>query len=333
MTDNILFNIFVLSLMCSGIALLIIVIRKLFGKKSGAWWRSIIWLIMLIRLCVPVLIQSPIGVMNNFTFTDSVYEARESEDSFAAARQTQTAVSPVRQLAVNKNESDYALTENDIPTRGKIDWLRMANYLYAAGFVISAGLLSARIFVLNKRISKLKICRDKNILSVFHQIKKQMGIKRKISLLIETDDDAPALSGMLFPNVIIPESAMNITNVSELEYIFIHELTHYKRCDVAKLWLLELTICIHWFNPILHLLKRTIVQDFELACDERVLSSISNSEYAKYGNVLVNFSTRKKSKNPVVVTTNFVGRNGKNLRERLVMIKMFNKKKIIRLLN
>lgn len=71
MISQILYNFITISIMCSGVALLILVVRKLIGKNSGAWWRSIIWLMLLIRLCIPVTIQSPIGIMNHVIDTDS----------------------------------------------------------------------------------------------------------------------------------------------------------------------------------------------------------------------------------------------------------------------
>lgn len=329
MIPGIFYNIAIISFMCSGVALFTLFIRKIIGKSTGAWWRSIVWVLLLIRLCVPVTIQSPIGVMDRIVGTENVYQVNEIESQNSVTTDTDIPAAPLAQLPVQEAQESNIVTENAAEQAKGFDWAELAGYIYAAGVAVFALLFVIRVALLSAKMSKLKICRDKSIISLFDEIKKQMGIKRKIVILIEPDADTPALSGMFFPNIIIPESVLSSTNVSELEYIFIHELMHYKRRDIAKLWLLEITMCIHWFNPVLHLIKPTIVQDFELACDERVLSFINNTEYAGYGNVLVHFSTKKKSHNPLVATSNFAGKKGQNLRERLEMIKRFNKRKII----
>ena len=327
MISDALHNIITISLMCSGVALFTLFVRKIIGKSSGAWWRSIIWVLLLIRLCVPVSVQSPIGVMDRIV---SIERANEIQTETAKpATDIHTPLASIEQIPVQQAPESHIVTENAAAEANGLDWAELAGYAYIATVAVFALLFLIRVALLSRKMAGLKICRDKRILDLFDDIKKQMGIKRKIVILIEPDADTPALSGMFFPSIIIPESVLSSTNVSELEYILIHELMHYKRRDIAKLWLLEITMCIHWFNPVLHLIKPTIVQDFELACDERVLTFINNSEYAGYGNVLVHFSTKKKSRNPLVATSNFAGKKGQNLKERLEMIKIFNKKKII----
>lgn len=55
-------DIFKISAMCSGVILILMFVRKIVGKKTGAWWRSIVWLLLLIRLCVPISINSSLSI-------------------------------------------------------------------------------------------------------------------------------------------------------------------------------------------------------------------------------------------------------------------------------
>ena len=41
----------------------------------------------------------------------------------------------------------------------------------------------------------------------------------------------------------------------DFQYIVLHELTHYKRRDIFYKWLVQVAVCLHWFNPLVHLIR------------------------------------------------------------------------------
>ena len=312
-------NILAVSLTSSGIALLILLIRKLFGKETGAWWRSIIWVLLLVRLCIPMVIDSPIGVLN---------ESAQISDY--------TQVSPIPNANANNSTTtdlDSPILAADTPQSTtpspKIDWIKIAFYIYLSGAMIFLLRFIAKLTILNMRVNKMPSCTAPQVNALFEDTKNAMGIKRKIWLVTSKTNKVPAMCGLFSPCVVIPENLTNTQNKNQLEYIFIHELTHYKQKDIFKLWLTEIAVSIHWFNPILHLIKNVIVQDIEIACDEKVLNVIGKNNYAEYGSTLVCFSTKHKNNFPMVTTTNFAGKRGNNLKERLIMIKKYNRKKTL----
>ncbi|MBS5910090.1 MAG: hypothetical protein KID09_05430 [Paenibacillus macerans] len=36
-----------------------------------------------------------------------------------------------------------------------------------------------------------------------------------------------------------------------MKYIFLHELVHHKRKDIAVNWAMTVLLIMHWFNPVL----------------------------------------------------------------------------------
>ena len=52
-------------------------------------------------------------------------------------------------------------------------------------------------------------------------------------------------------------------------------------------WLVQLTICLHWFNPCIHMMGKEINRLCELSCDERVISSLPENMRNFYGDMLL----------------------------------------------
>lgn len=47
----------------------------------------------------------------------------------------------------------------------------------------------------------------------------------------------------------------------------VYELTHFKHGDMFYKWLVQLTVCLHWFNPLVYFICRDIGRLCEFACD------------------------------------------------------------------
>ena len=62
----------------------------------------------------------------------------------------------------------------------------------------------------------------------------------------------------------------------DFRYIILHELMHYKRRDMFYKWLVQITVCLHWFNPLVHLMSREITKACEFSCDEAVLAKMGS---------------------------------------------------------
>ena len=74
----------------------------------------------------------------------------------------------------------------------------------------------------------------------------------------------------------------------------LHELTHYKRHDIAFKALVLWVCALHWFNPAVWLMRRAVERDLELACDDAALRVLPEDERAAYGNTVLQAATGKK---------------------------------------
>ena len=149
--------------------------------------------------------------------------------------------------------------------------------------------------------------------TVLQKVKAAMGIKRSITVCTNSFIKAPLLTGLVRPTMVLPAQVYSNT---ELEYIFMHELTHYRRGDLFYKWLVEITLCLHWFNPMVYWIRKQVSRHCELSCDEAVISRFDSHRRKSYGNVLLDAagSDIESKRNRLALSLN---EDGKLLAERL----------------
>jgi beta-lactamase regulating signal transducer with metallopeptidase domain len=163
------------------------------------------------------------------------------------------------------------------------------------GYVGMAWLLIVILLIVKKVISYIAYTRfirangeeinDAAIKRLFRQILSEMKIEKPVALYSYKGVNSPMLMGIFKPCIVLPE-AMPHTK-ENLRYVFIHELTHYKKRDFLYKWLIQIISCIHFFNPLVHLIKKEINKIGEFSCDESVIKHLDKQEKNAYGSALL----------------------------------------------
>ena len=124
--------------------------------------------------------------------------------------------------------------------------------------------------------------------------------------------ETPMLFGILRPAIILP--VREYTDY-EMQAILVHELTHLRRKDVLVKWLALVAMALHWFNPLVWLVRREIDCACELSCDEAVIQGLDGQGRRHYGNTLINVAAHPKT--PRAITSATMSEDKKNLKVRL----------------
>ena len=122
----------------------------------------------------------------------------------------------------------------------------------------------------------------------------------------------PMLLGVFRPAIILPNQDYS---ASQLKAILAHELVHLRRKDTLVKWLTLAAAALHWFNPMIWLVRREIDRACELSCDEAVIGSLDASGKKNYGNTLIFVAANPKAPRSVISAT--MCEEKKNLKERL----------------
>lgn len=147
--------------------------------------------------------------------------------------------------------------------------------------------------------------------------------KRKIRILISDKISTPLTYGFIKPRIILPK-LMDFNNESQLNFILTHELVHIKRFDALWKFILAITLCFHWFNPLIWAMYVLSSRDLEIACDEKVIKMYGKNKKTDYAMSLIEMAEKKCGFNPIY--SNF-SRNATE--ERIISIMKFRKASVI----
>ena len=324
---NAVFKIFLSMSFSGGLLILSLLLGKRFLKnKISRQWQYYIWIAVVLRLLLPF---GP-----EVSLLGKTYQA-------VGQAVTQTAFSPQQQPPVNTLEgtpAPAAILEPDIETANSPEEDGEAVRLFrdiGALLINHAGLiwLAAALGLLIRRITiyqgfiryiraGLTPVSDTEILDRLSIAAEQAGVKKPVELCVNPLIASPLLIGFFRPCIILPNADIPEKN---FQYIVLHEMTHYKRRDMFYKWLVQTAVCLHWFNPLVHLMSREITKACEFSCDEAVLVKAGYGGAQDYGKTLLDamVAVGQYRENPGAVT---LSENKQLLKERLGAIMNFKQK-------
>ena len=278
-----------LSLSLSGSLLILVLLlcRPLFKNKVSKSWQYYIWLVVIIRMLLPFAPEtSPIG---------SLFQTIDN-----ATIQIDTADSPEQDIVSSVQSANTMATENDavsqqeelstdITSLTKRIFAGLMRNLWLAWLVVALILMIRKITIYQDFIKYIKAghmeISNTALLDRLAIIGKQSGVKKPVELYTNSLISSPILIGFFRPCIVLPTADLLD---ADFQYTILHELTHYKRRDMFYKWLIQFTICLHWFNPLVYVMVREVGRMCELACDEAVIKTLDAKGRQDYGNTLIN---------------------------------------------
>lgn len=141
------------------------------------------------------------------------------------------------------------------------------------------------------------------------------GMRRMVRLCRSAAVDTPLLAGVFRPVIVLPDTALS---PEDLRHIFSHELTHCRRNDLAYKWLAVLACALHWFNPAVYLMLRSINRLCELSCDQCVIAGYDAAERRQYMQTILRMLSASVGCRRTVTTAMSAG--GRMIEKRLRLI-------------
>lgn len=318
----------VLSLSCSATLLivLLVLLRPVLRAHLSKQWQYYIWLVVAVRLLVPFAAAPNLmgtffqGIDNGIGRAE--YALPVVEDTFSVPAY----------LNDGEKVQDYFSKEQKGAEAGadalsnKRIMLWVWNNLGLCWLVTALILLIRKItiyqsFVKYVRAGCVQVA-DFDLLESFGRLVEQCKVKMPVELYTNSLISSPILIGFFRPCIVLPTAGLSVT---AFQYIILHELTHYKRRDMFYKWLIQLIVCIHWFNPFIRLMNREVELSCELSCDEAILKGLNRQERCDYGDTLLNALENSGGYKSATASVT-LGESGKQLKERLDAITGFRRK-------
>lgn len=328
----------ILSLSASGsvLVLLLLALRPFMRNKATKTFQYYIWLLVLLRLALPLSYDGSIA--NQVLSQTAIAQgpaASTPGDLQGISPQEAAASQGTGQTGGQITPSETTLNGTGLPnpdTSSATGQARLSVWKFVAEHQTAMWLLGASVhfgwFIIiylrfSRKIRKTCVPPHPWDMESFSKLCGDTNVKLACNPYIHT----PMLIGFLSPRIIIPQLAF-VTNgmEAELQHILQHELTHYRRRDLLYKWFAVFVSSLHWFNPLMILVRREIGRSCELACDEAVIRSLNANERQDYGETLLAIASNKRLPGGIVTTT--MCEEKRELKERLENIMTFKGKNV-----
>ena len=306
-----------LSLSVSGALLLLLILglKPLYKNKFSKRWQYYIWIVVALRFLLPFTPDTTI-IGSLFEKFDTTAITNEIPTTPNVPVPADTGNSKAEPIQPNREITTAAMREPvDKYVCLFFIWSALALVLFVRKVTVYQGFIQY-IKAGNKEVSDIKI------LNLLSDCEEKLKIKTRVELSCNPLIASPMLIGFFRPRIILPAREWED---KELSYIFVHELIHYKQRDMFYKWLIQIVVCVHWFNPFVYLLEKEVNKSCELSCDEKVISVLDDTARREYGDILISFlksnNLYKSSLASVTLTE-----GAEQLKERLGAIMKFRKK-------
>ena len=293
-SEKLLNNLMQIGLTVSLAALVPLILRRLMKKRYPARMVCVVWAILALRLLIPVqltLPQAPVQVMPRTS-----YVVQSDQTAFRQAG-----------LPVVQNPTQWVtgtqaqtLSAADTGTVKTVDITDILLTLWLAGViacVLWQGIGYYRLIRSLKGTSQPVERADLH--TILQEQCADLVIDREIPLRVSSAADCPMLAGFIHPTLYLPDERISRTDAV---FIFRHELTHYKHGDLWLKLLLLAARCLHWFNPLVHLIARFAQEDIEAACDDAVVRGHDGAYRRAYGETILRSAIAQAQKRKALVS-------------------------------
>lgn len=310
----------------------ILLIRRVFRRKIGSRFQYALWLLVALRLVIPVSIPVSLPmaeVLDPYHLmgfdTDDVVEQLEQP--------IQVTIHSGNIYHLLAEDSDQTADNASGETGGArtffmaghlgYSWLDVLGILWTGGMLIVAAwiLLTNRIFYHRLKKGRKIVELSKEAESALQERLPRKIIRTYERIRIYTAEDlvSPCLYGMPGREAVYLTPEL-IEDTNRLCHVLTHELCHRKHGDSFWGILRGLLVTVYWFHPLVWVAAVLSKRDCELACDEAALMLLGEEERISYGETLLSIITRKARVFDLLCNATTMTGNGKSVKERIGFI-------------
>lgn len=305
--------------------LLLLAVRRFFRRQLGSRAVYAAWLLVAVRLLVPLAIPNPVmDELGTGAMTDQAARpvAAQVRASFRnAAIGLGQALDPDIATYMPAGDEPEDVTAADfvynLGMYTSYGWTgKWLFFLYLAGALAAAARMTAQNVRFRRRLRQSLLDEPgPEIMAEYRSLCEAMKLRRAPAVRLADPLPSACLTGFFRPviavSAVMPEKDMRLA--------LRHELAHYRVRDHWWSLLRNLCCCVQWFNPLVWVGAWASRQDGELACDERVTRGMNDEERRAYAETLLHAATRRSAPGLMVCATGMTVA-GRRLRQRLTGI-------------
>ena len=255
-----LFPAFLHASLTGSIVIAFVILVRLLLKRAPKIFSYALWGIVLLRLLVPVSIESPVSIVPEPVDVSQIREVNNTLPEFTfETPQEQADHGAQEELSSSYTPAIQTVKRVDAQTYLTIIWL------IGIAFMVLYGILS--YWKVRRRV--------------------RISVPFRKGILVADDIDTPFVMGLLRPVIYIPGNL----DRAERKYVIAHERHHIHRGDHIFKVLGFLALAVHWFNPLVWVAFLLAGRDMEMSCDEAVIRRYGEDIRADYSASLLDLAS------------------------------------------
>ena len=321
----------------------LLLLRVIFAKKVRRTWIYAAWLLVALRLLIPVqigqlsfsVLHAMQSVTNGLSQVANMevagvteYDAYQQilrdyveEDTSVFVPAIQEEIASSKASGMSKEEiaeriekdhpdGDIYAPEAQQQVQQKLDEVvapvtlgEIATWVWLFGVAIMVIWLATGNLLLGRALRKTE---------------KAVQCDSPLPVYVSDAAISPCLVGLFRPAVYLtPECAADET---VLRHVLAHELTHYRHGD--HIWALVrcICLCVYWFNPLVWIAAWFCRRDCELACDEGAIKRLGEEDRIAYGKALLQVVSQTAVPGRLMLTATTMAETKGQLRQRVNFI-------------
>ena len=231
-----------------------------FRRKIRASIRYALWLVVLVKLCVPPTLALP---------TSPAWWLHKTPPTTANREATPYTVTYDSKLLSELPQSPLPLL-----TQPKPAMTNAASLLLASAVISSALLLwlLARWWQITRQVRRAET--SQRLTEIAEEAQKFAGMKFNVPVKLTANSMSPAVCGLFRRVILIPQSLAENFSDEQLRVVLLHEMAHLRRRDVWVNFLQALLQIVYWWHPLLWLANARIRRVREEAVDDAVMLAL-----------------------------------------------------------
>ena len=314
----------------SVLILVLAALRKLLRGKISLWLQYGLWLLVAVRLLVPVQFGAASFSLSNITerpeqavqtlMQQPVGNAQTQQETPAeqpAQVQKQDTPAPSQNVPAQNTQDRTQVSDAAAPQTEQAAVRETEN---AAAGGVTVGQVLQIVWLTGMGVTALWFVA---VNASFHR-KALRGAKKAVvegcplPVYVSEHIPSPCLLGLFRPRILLtPEAAQD---AQTMRHVITHELTHYRHADHIWALVRAVCLCIYWFDPLVWLAANLSLRDCELSCDEGAIKRLGEEERLRYCKTLLDMIAHAgKSRNLLQAATTMAS-SKKQVKERMGMI-------------
>ena len=306
----------------------VLLVKSFLSGKLSTRLMSLLWIAVLIRLAMPITLESPVHLISLTPAASTVASNITNEDVTIADNANVGLIDNIDYSPINNSENEPASLANDsqkdsIFQKAKsiiagISLWSVAFIIWAIGAVFVFTKSVARNFAFRKKITTTNVI-SPSLEEKLLQAKNILNINKDIKITESKYANIPFVYGYLKPIILLPIGFSHSITSKKLSLIILHELCHVKRGDILKNFCWLIVKALHWFNPLVQISYKSYLENIEEVCDEVVLSHLSKRNKYEYGQSLIDIVRLSKNKYDLPLSVSFCNKKT-TIRKRVIKI-------------